>query len=100
MSGFALWGHDVGGYENGNFSAVSPENLFMRWTQFGCFSPIMQMYRQGAQVNRDDPADLRQYPWGYGHQGWITSASSLACTPNCFPTSTPTPSWQKRAVYR
>ncbi len=59
MSGFSIWGHDVGGYENGNFSTVSPADLFTRWTQFGCFSPIMQMHRQ---VN---PADLRQYPWGY-----------------------------------
>jgi alpha-D-xyloside xylohydrolase len=59
MSGFSIWGHDVGGYLNGNFSPTSPADLFMRWTQFGCFSPIMQMHRQ---VN---PADLRQYPWGY-----------------------------------
>lgn len=60
MSGFAIWGHDIGGYQNTNFSPVSPANLFMRWSQFGCFSPIMQMHRQ---VN---PNDLRQYPWGYG----------------------------------
>jgi len=58
MSGFSIWGHDVGGYINGNFS-ISPADLFIRWTQFGCFSPIMQMHRQ---VN---PANLRQYPWGY-----------------------------------
>jgi alpha-D-xyloside xylohydrolase len=69
MSGFALWGHDIGGYVNGNFSPVSPENLFMRWTQFGCFSPIMQMHRQVAQLNLDNPTDLRQYPWGYGQLG-------------------------------
>ena len=60
MSGFAVWGHDIGGYQNTNFSPVSPADLFMRWTQFGCFSPIMQMHRQV----RD--SDLRQYPWGYG----------------------------------
>jgi alpha-glucosidase (family GH31 glycosyl hydrolase) len=58
MSGFAIWGHDVGGYQNSNFSA-SPQDLFIRWTQFGCFSPIMQMHRQV------DPHTLRQYPWGY-----------------------------------
>jgi alpha-D-xyloside xylohydrolase len=58
MSGFSIWGHDVGGYQNSNFSA-SPHDLFMRWTQFGCFSPIMQMHRQV------DPHTLRQYPWGY-----------------------------------
>ena len=67
MSGFSIWGHDVGGYENGNFSTVSPEDLFIRWTQFGCFSPIMQMHRQ---VN---PANLRQYPWGYARAGESTS---------------------------
>ncbi len=63
MSGFSIWGHDVGGYLNGNFSPTSPADLFMRWAQFGCFSPIMQMHRQ---VN---PADLRQYPWGYAQAG-------------------------------
>jgi alpha-glucosidase (family GH31 glycosyl hydrolase) len=69
MSGFSIWGHDIGGYVNGNFSGVSPENLFARWTQFGCFSPIMQMHRQVAQLDQDNPADLRQYPWGYGELG-------------------------------
>ena len=57
MSGYALWGHDTGGYQDTNFS-ISPPNLFMRWAQFGCFSPIMQMHRQ---VNRE-----MQYPWRYG----------------------------------
>ena len=57
MSGYAIWGHDTGGYQDTNFS-VSPPNLFMRWTQFGCFSPIMQMHRQ---VTRE-----MQYPWRYG----------------------------------
>jgi alpha-D-xyloside xylohydrolase len=66
MSGFSIWGHDVGGYLNHNFSTVSPADLFIRWTQFGCFSPIMQMHRQ---VNN---GDLRQYPWGYGGPGEST----------------------------
>jgi len=61
MSGISIWGHDIGGYLNGPFSSVSPENLFMRWTQFGCFTPIMQMHRQ-----LDPNIPLRQYPWGYG----------------------------------
>jgi alpha-D-xyloside xylohydrolase len=59
MSGFSIWGHDTGGYQDTNFS-VSPPNLFMRWTQFGCFSPIMQMHRQ---VTRE-----LQYPWRYGDE--------------------------------
>ena len=63
MSGYSIWGHDVGGYQNHNFSPVSPADLFMRWSQFGCFSPIMQMHRQVSDK------DLRQYPWGYAQPG-------------------------------
>jgi alpha-D-xyloside xylohydrolase len=59
MSGYSIWGHDIGGYQDTNFSK-SPPNLFMRWAQFGCFSPIMQMHRQ---VTRE-----LQYPWRYGDQ--------------------------------
>jgi len=66
MSGFSIWGHDIGGYQNANFSPISPADLFIRWTQFGCFAPIMQMHRQ---VNT---ADLRQYPWGYAQAGEST----------------------------
>ena len=66
MSGFSIWGHDIGGYVNSNFSPVSPANLFIRWTQFGCFSPIMQLHRQVTDSKKDNPTDLRHYPWGYG----------------------------------
>ena len=43
----------------------------MRWTQFACFSPIMQMHRQVHKQKEQDftpgkTEDLRQYPWGYG----------------------------------
>ncbi len=59
MSGFAIWGHDIGGYQNSNFE-TNHADLFMRWTQFGAFTPLMQMHRQ---VNT---GNLEQYPWGYG----------------------------------
>jgi len=66
MSGYSIWAHDVGGYQNTDFSPVSRSNLFMRWAQFGCFSPILQMHRQ-VKKNQSDPAStaLGQYPWGY-----------------------------------
>jgi alpha-D-xyloside xylohydrolase len=57
MSGYAIWGHDIGGYQDTNPSQA-PANLFMRWTQFGCFSPTMQMHRQ---VTKE-----LQFPWRYG----------------------------------
>jgi alpha-glucosidase (family GH31 glycosyl hydrolase) len=66
MSGYSIWGHDVGGYLDGPFSSVSPADLFIRWTQFGCFSPIMQMHRQVHA------GTLRQYPWGYPEAGETT----------------------------
>src|SRR5262249_8323702 len=60
LSGFSIWSHDIGGYQDGPFSTESPVDLFIRWTQFGCFTPIMQMHRT---ANRDHR--YRQYPWGY-----------------------------------
>jgi alpha-D-xyloside xylohydrolase len=75
MSGYSIWGHDVGGYQNSNFepSAAGRADLFMRWTQFACFSPIMQMHRQVHPQKRQDfqpgkNEELRQYPWGYGDE--------------------------------
>jgi alpha-D-xyloside xylohydrolase len=59
MSAYSIWGHDICGYQDINFSQSLP-NLFMRWTQFGCFSPIMQMHRQ---VTRE-----LQFPWRFGDQ--------------------------------
>jgi len=73
MSGYSVWGHDVGGYQDSNFGASTADraDLFMRWTQFACFSPIMQMHRQVHKQKKQDftpgkTEDLRQYPWGYG----------------------------------
>lgn len=59
MSGFSIWASDVGGYQNSNPSSART-NLFMRWAQFGTFSPLMQMHRQV------DTSNLLQFPWGYG----------------------------------
>jgi len=57
MSGYAVWGHDIGGYQvTGGVSA--PEELFTRWAEFGALSPIMQIHRK---VEGD-----RQFPWSYG----------------------------------
>ena len=74
MSGYSIWGHDVGGYQNSHFSPVSRSNLFMRWTQFGCFSPILQMHRQ-VKKNKNDPEStpFGQYPWGYAQADESTS---------------------------
>ncbi len=62
MSGFAIWGSDIGGYQDSpEIWSSTPANLFERWTQFGALSPIMQMHRQIATG--------RQYPWSFGDEG-------------------------------
>ena len=65
MSGFSIWGHDIGAYQNANFTADHAD-LFMRWTQYGAFSPIMQMHRGVQASSLTDTSNLEQYPWGYG----------------------------------
>jgi alpha-D-xyloside xylohydrolase len=57
MSGYSIWGSDICGYEDSPWSS-STNNLFMRWTQFGAFCPIMQMHRSTSLC--------LMYPWSFG----------------------------------
>jgi alpha-D-xyloside xylohydrolase len=57
MSGYSTWASDICGYLDSNWSST-PTNLFVRWTQFGAFSPLMQIHRQTGSN--------RQYPWSFG----------------------------------
>ena len=53
-SGFSNLSHDVGGYLGaGGLERASPE-LFARWAQLGCFTPLMQAHGR-----------LQQEPWTY-----------------------------------
>ena len=44
LSGFPFWASDIGGY----FGTPTDE-VFIRWTQFGAFSPIMQVHGLGKR---------------------------------------------------
>jgi len=48
-SGFSNWSHDVGGYLGKMLSDRCPPELLVRWTQFGCFTPLMQAHGRFAQ---------------------------------------------------
>jgi alpha-glucosidase (family GH31 glycosyl hydrolase) len=48
-SGFSNWSHDVGGYLGRRLVERCPEELFVRWTQFGCFTPLMHAHGRFAQ---------------------------------------------------
>ena len=71
MSGYSTWGSDIGGYQNSNIANIPANdraNLFMRWTQFACFTPTMQMHRQVLPQPKGAKEELLQYPWGYTAQ--------------------------------
>ena len=54
LSGIPLWTSDLGGYEKG---ARTPGDsvLFVRWTEFSAFSPVMEVH-----------SDINLGPWDYG----------------------------------
>lgn len=52
MSGLGYWASDIGGY----FSSPNKETL-LRWTQFGTFSPVMQLHGMGEHD-----------PWNYDEE--------------------------------
>jgi len=56
LSGIPLWASDLGGYEK--FSRTPGDDvLFVRWTEFSAFSPIMQLH-----------SGINLGPWDYGPQ--------------------------------
>ncbi len=56
MSGFSIWGSDICGYEDSPWDS-STNNLCIRWSQFGAFTPIMQWHRQVG--------NCLMYPWRF-----------------------------------
>jgi alpha-glucosidase (family GH31 glycosyl hydrolase) len=48
-SGFSNWSHDVGGYLGKLLVERCPPELFVRWTQFGAFTPLMHAHSRFAQ---------------------------------------------------
>jgi hypothetical protein len=61
--GVAYWSHDLGGFFNHvpGVPTIDPE-LFVRWVQFGCFSPMVRLHSDHGQ----------REPWAYGT--WVLQA--------------------------
>ena len=54
---YGYWSHDLGGHVG---SSIDPE-MYIRWMQFGAFSPIMRTHSQkGAGMNKE--------PWVFGRE--------------------------------
>jgi alpha-glucosidase (family GH31 glycosyl hydrolase) len=56
-SGYSNWSHDVGGYLGHRLTERCPPELFVRWLQFGCFTPLMQAHSR-----------FQHEPWFYGER--------------------------------
>lgn len=61
--GVSYWSHDLGGFFGHvpGVPLIDPE-LFVRWIQFGCFSPIVRFHSDHG----------RREPWSYGQ--WVLNA--------------------------
>lgn len=49
--GLSWWSHDIGGYTNG----VEEAELYMRYIQLGCFSPIFRLSSRGGKYYKREP---------------------------------------------
>lgn len=61
-SGISVWGSDIGGFTLKNWMVQEGEEfeeLYMRWVQFGTFSPLM----------RDHSWHGKHHPWANGERG-------------------------------
>ena len=65
--GYGWWSHDVGGH----FFGVKDDELMVRWTQFGVFSPITRLHSSSSPFNTREP-------WRYGPEAERVVADFLA----------------------
>ncbi|KAK0719349.1 hydrolase-like protein [Lasiosphaeris hirsuta] len=49
--GYGWWSHDIGGH----YWGIRSNELTARWTQLGCFSPILRLHSEKSQWNSKEP---------------------------------------------
>ena len=64
--GYGWWSHDIGGHMGG----VEEPELYLRWVQYGVFSPILRLH------STNNPYHERR-PWGYDAETERLSAQAL-----------------------
>ena len=75
--GYGWWSHDVGGH----FFGYKDDELTVRWTQFGVFSPITRLH------SSDSPFNTRE-PWRFGERARRVMTASCGCAIGWCPTCT------------
>lgn len=64
--GYTWWSHDIGGHMRGK----KDRELYIRWMQYGIFSPINRLHSTGGKYNGKEP-------WRYGLEAKIIVESFL-----------------------
>ena len=66
LSGLPFWGSDVGGFITRGGEAMPPDpELYLRWQQFGAFTPVYRAHGTGARE-----------PWIYG-EDWLARVKAV-----------------------
>jgi alpha-glucosidase (family GH31 glycosyl hydrolase) len=64
--GYGWWSHDIGGHMGG----VDDPELYLRWIQYGVFSPIFRLHSTKNLY-------LERLPWGYDAQTEILASEAM-----------------------
>lgn len=65
---YSYWSHDIGGHYL-YVDHLNPD-LYVRWVQFGCFSPILRIHsNKNAKLNKD--------PWAYDNDHFSALRSAI-----------------------
>lgn len=64
--GYSWWSHDIGGHMLG----YNDDELYVRWVQFGVFSPVMRLHSSNNEF-------MGKEPWFYGAQAETCAVEAL-----------------------
>lgn len=64
--GYGWWSHDIGGHHEG----YRDDDLYLRWLQFGVFSPIMRLHSTAIEL-------LGKEPWKYRKDVYLSAKNWL-----------------------
>ena len=72
--GYSWWSHDIGGHQHG----WRDDEMFVRWVQYGVFSPINRLHSSCNDFQRKEP-------WSYGKEAEAITKEYLRLRHALFP---------------
>ncbi len=69
---YTWWSHDIGGHHMG----YRDDDLYIRWIQFGVFSPIMRLHSTATELLGKEPWKYRSEVYSYAKE-WLNLRHSL-----------------------